>query len=396
MARKLWAGLDVGVETTSVCVIDDFGEVLHEAICPTDVRSVHRELVFLKRRRFARVGIETGSAMSLARGLRSLGYSVDIYEARQLSKFLRARRNKTDAGDANGIAEAGRVGATRISRVHLKSLECQSLASRLAIRSHLIRTRVRVATLLFRQLELFGGRIRSRAMSGLLRKRVEAEIKKLFGRAPNPLVAELRQLLDLCERLIAYQLQIDREFKRLATEIDVCRRFMDIPGIGPICALTFYAAVAEPHRFRRSADIGSYLGLTPKLHQSGLTKRVGRISKMGNVPTRALLVRASTQFMKSSNAGTQLHAWALQVEQRRGRGRARVALARKLATIMLAMWKSGEPYQPQPSNPEASSQRWELAGLDPVDPNAHESALLVAGPGLRTSPEMGVDKCPTF
>jgi transposase len=394
MARKFWAGLDVGVETTSVCVINDFGEVLHEATCPTDVRSVHREIVFLKRRRFARVSMETGMGIHLARGLRSLGYSVDVYEARQLSKFLRARRNKTDAGDANGIAEAGRVGATRISKVHLKSLEYQFLASRLAIRSHMIRTRVRAATLLYRQLELFGGRIRSRAMSGLLRTRVEAEIKKLFGKAPNPLVAELRHLLGLCERLITYQVQMDRELKRLASEIEVCRRFMDIPGIGPICALTFYAAVSEPHRFSRSADIGAYLGLTPKLHESGLTKRAGRISKMGSVPTRTLLVRASTQFMKSSDAATPLRSWALQVEQRRGRGRARVALARKLATIMLAMWKSGKAYHPKPANCEASSQPWEPAGLDPVDPNAHESALLVAGPGLCTSPEIGVDNCP--
>lgn len=370
MARELWAGLDVGVETTSVCVIDGFGEVLHEATCPTDVRSVHREIVFLKRRRFARVGIETGTGMHLARGLRSLGYTVDVYETRQLSKFLRARRNKTDAGDASGIAEAGRVGATLISKVHLKSLECQFLASRLAIRSHIIRARVRASTFLYRQLELFGGRIRSRATSGLLRQRVEPEIKKLFGKAPNPLVAELRYLLDLCERLIAHQQQIDRELKRLALEIDVCRRFMAIPGIGPICALTFYAAVGEPHRFRRSADIGSYLGLTPKLHQSGLVQRVGRISRMGSAPTRTLLVGASTRFMKCSDTGTQLHAWALQVEQRRGRGRARVALARKLAIIMLSMWKSSQSYQPKLLESEASSQPFETANLDLVDRHA--------------------------
>ena len=355
MARKLWAGLDVGVETTSICVIDDYGEVLHEAVCATDVRTVHREIVFLKRRRSARVGIETGPGMHLARGLRSLGYTVDVYETRQLSKFLRARRNKTDAGDASGIAEAGRVGATIISKVQLKSLECQFLASRLVIRSHIVRSRVRAATVLYRQLELFGGRIRSRARSGQLRQRAEVEIKKLFGKAPIPLVAELRYLLDLCERLIAHQYQIDRELKRLALEIDVCRRFMAIPGIGPICALTFYAAVSEPHRFRRSADVGSYLGLTPRLHQSGSVKRVGRITKMGSGAARNLLVGASTQFMKCSDPGTQLHAWASQVEQRRGRGRARVALARKLAVLMLSMWKSGEIYQPKPLKPEAGS-----------------------------------------
>lgn len=105
MTKRFWAGLDVGVETTAVCVIDDAGEIVHEGSCPTVVKSVHRELACLRRRRFARVGLEAATGTTLARGLRNLGYEVDLYEARQLSKFLRLRRNKTDAGDAIGIAE---------------------------------------------------------------------------------------------------------------------------------------------------------------------------------------------------------------------------------------------------------------------------------------------------
>ena len=109
MARRLWVGLDVGVETTSVCVIDAAGSVLHEALCPTNARSVHREIVSLGCRRSGSVGLESGSGFGLARDLQNLGYTVEIYEARQLSKFLRVRRNKTDAGDALGIAHAGRI-----------------------------------------------------------------------------------------------------------------------------------------------------------------------------------------------------------------------------------------------------------------------------------------------
>jgi transposase len=154
-------------------------------------------------------------------------------------------------------------------------------------------------------------------------------------------------LLDLGEKLLIDQKAMDSELRRLSGQSDICRRFMQIPGVGPICALTFYAVVGEPHRFHKCSDIGSYLGLAPKVHQSGLTLRMGRISKMGNRTLRSLLVQSSVSFMKCSNPGTTLHAWALSVEQRRGRARARVALARKLATIMLAMWKSGEPYQPK-------------------------------------------------
>src|SRR3954452_14577364 len=129
MTRKLWAGLDVGVESTSICVLDDRGEVLQQGVCDTSIESIARELGWLKRRRHARIGIETNGA-TIARGLRNRGYAVDLYETRQLSKFLNARRNKTDAGDAFGIAEAGRVGVPLVSKIHLKSLDCQWVQSR--------------------------------------------------------------------------------------------------------------------------------------------------------------------------------------------------------------------------------------------------------------------------
>jgi transposase len=347
MARKFWAGLDVGAETTSVCVVDEAGQVLQEATCSSALKSVHDKIRWLKRRRYARVGLEAGTGVSLARGLRSLGYSVDIYEARQLSKFLRVRRNKTDAGDASGIAEAGRIGASAVSKVHLKSLECQSLNSRLAIRRHLIRERVSAVNLLGRQIDLFGGRIGGSTRAMHLREMAEPQIRRLFGRTPTPLSSELRHLLDHCELMVTWQRAIDAELKRLAAANELCRRFMAIPGIGPVCALTFYAAIGEPARFKRSSDIGAYFGLTPKLNQSGLTSRSGRISRMGNASVRGLLVHASIAFMRCSNGDCDLQEWASVVASRRGKPRARVALARKLAVVMLTMWKTGEPYRPR-------------------------------------------------
>jgi transposase len=344
---KIWAGLDVGVETTSICVMNGAGEVLKESVCSSALQSVDQEIRWLRRRRFVRVGMEASTSVSLARGLRSLGYPVDIYETRQLSKFLRARRNKTDAGDAIGIAEAGRIGASVVSKIYLKSLECQSLQSRLTIRRNLIRSRVATVNLLCRQLELYGGRINRSTRSLQLRPLVEAEIRKLFGKTISPLSSELLRLADEIERMRAHERAVDRELTDVARRNEACRRFMEIPGVGPICALTFYAAVGEPDRFARSADIGSYLGLTPRLHQSGLTSRPGRISKMGNKAARTLLVRASLAFMQWSSPQSSLRLWSSQMEQRRGRGKARVALARKLAVIMLTMWKTGERYAPK-------------------------------------------------
>jgi transposase len=379
MAKKIWAGLDVGVETTSVCIIDDNGQVLHEAVCPSALKSIHGEIGWLRRRRFARVGIESGAGVSLARGLRTLGYAVDVYEARQLSKFLRVRRNKTDAGDANGIAEAGRVGASVVSKVYLKSLECQSLQSRLTIRRHLIRERVAAVSLLCRQLELYGGRIRPSSRGLRLRQAVEPEMRKLFDKEASSLTRELEHLLNRCEAMIVYQQALDDGLRRLAFNDELCRRLMAIPGIGPICALTSVAAVGEPQRFHRTANVGSYFGLTPTIHQSGLTTRVGRISRMGSSAVRGLLVQAAITFMRSSAAGCELRDWAAAIQERRGSARARVALARKLAIVMLAMWKTGECYKPR-----TTTLNTLLVGdePDPEAPIAPCGAGIVVGPAL--------------
>jgi transposase len=348
MGRKIWTGLDVGVETTQICIINDHGEVLQETACATSLAIIDREIRWLRRRRWAKLGMEASSGSHLARGLRSRGYSIDLYETRELSKFLRLRRNKTDQGDALGIAEAGRLGATVVSKVHLKSFECQCLQSKLTIRRNLIRQRVALINLLCRQLELYGGRVSRSTRSMQLRSAVEAEFKKVFGRAAACPIDEFYQLLSYSEQLLSYQTSVDRELRSLAAENDVCRRFLEIPGVGPICALTFYAAVGDPYRFSSSKDVGAYFGLCPTIYQSGLTCRVGRISRMGNVSVRSLLVQASMAFRRHRNADRKLLEWVAGIEQRRGKRKATIALARKLAILMLAIWKSGDHFRSEP------------------------------------------------
>ena len=345
MAVRLWAGLDVGAETTRVCVIDAAGDVVHAADCRTDLKCVIHEIALMRRYKRATVGLESGPGIQLARGLRDRGYQVDIYEARQLSKFLRMRRNKTDARDANGIAQAGRLAAPLVSKVYLKSFDCQALGMRLRIRRFLIQARNRAFCLICRQLELFGGRLKSKVRSVSLADEVRAQVRQYLGKQPNAASADLLGLLDHCLGLIARETALNRELESLANEIDVCRKMMEIPGVGPICSLSFYAAIGDPHRFRRTAAVGAYLGLTPRIHQSGLTRKSGRISRMGNREARAMLVSASIRFMGCTAPGTALRDWAMAVEERRGRRKARIALARKLAMVMLAVWKSGDPYR---------------------------------------------------
>lgn len=345
MARSIFAGLDTGVQTTSVCVTDDFGGILHEARCASTISALHRELSWLKRRRSAVVAIEA-NAIAIARGLRSLGYRVEIFETRQLSRFMKVRRNKTDANDARGIADACRVGRTALARVHLKSLESQTLQSRLVFRRRIIRERIAAVNLLCRQIELYGGRVSKSEALADLSGRANAEIRKLFGRVDALIVEDLKALVTTCERLRAEQAFYDQELRTAALTDPNCRRFMTIPGVGPICALTFKAAIDDPDRFFRARDVGSYLGLAPRLRESGLTSRRPRISKMGSSAVRALLVRAAIMFMRSKASDSGLGQWTVGVEHRSGKLTSRVALARKLAVIMLAIWKSGESYHP--------------------------------------------------
>ena len=343
---RLWAGVDLGVETARVCVIDGAGEVLHERDCASHAKDVKRALTRFRRTRFERVSIEAGTGTHVARGLRNYGYPVELYETRQLSKFLRARRNKTDAGDAKGIAEAGRISASIVSKVHLKSLDSQAIQSRLAIRRHLVRQRIAAVNLLGRQIELFGGRLICPARRVGFRAAAEAEIRRIGRNCSTGLVEQLHYLADHCERLLVYQRLVDRDLQRLARQNDICKRFMDIPGVGPLCALTFYAAVDDPHRFSRSTDVGSYFGLAPRLHESGSIARRSRISKMGNRHVRSLLVQAATMFLAHCEQGSELREWTLRLQKRIGRLPSRIALARKLGVIMLSMWKSGDRFRP--------------------------------------------------
>lgn len=346
MRKKwLWAGVDMGVDSASVCIIDDAGAVLHEGVCRSSVSDVRHELASFRRSRYAGVGFEAGGGICVARGMRSLGYPVELYETRQLSKFLRVRRNKTDAGDAHGIAEAGRIGSSVVSRVYIKSLDCQAIQSRLTIRKQLIRQRIATYNLLARQIELYGGRLSAKSARGDLGRAVKGEIKKIFRNQSRELVADLQGLVARCEQLTEYQRTIDLKLKKVASDIEVCKRFMKIPGVGPICALSFYAGVGDPHRFTHSTAVGSYFGLAPKIHESGLFARKPRISKMGNKNVRSALVHSATVFVANTSVDSALRQWAVRLQERSGRAASRVALARKLAVIMLAMWKSDRPFE---------------------------------------------------
>jgi len=137
---------------------------------------------------------------------------------------------------------------------------------------------------------------------------------------------------------------LGKKLGKRAEDDPVCRRFLEIPGVGPITALSFYCAVEDPARFRRNADVGAFLGLVPMVRQSGQNVARLHISKMGDRMTRTYLTTAAQQHLRHGKSS--LTAWGAGLSERLRKGAVQVAVARKLAVTMLAMWKSGERYDP--------------------------------------------------
>jgi transposase len=363
MGRKaVWIGLDVGADQMTVCAIDSESQILLEQAVPTGAKELH-QLIKPFKRRIMQIALESGSySIHLTRKLLDLGYPVAMFDCRQVSKFLAIRQNKTDRNDARGIAEIARLRGATMTEVRVKSQECQRLRSTLATRQQLLRIRMAAEGSIRSLFRLNGGKLQSSWSAAILRRNVCSELARLRKAEKVDLSEDVVPLLALCEAMRNYLETLDERLESIAKEHPICRRFMEIPGVGPICALSFYSAIEEPTRFRRNSDVGPYLGLVPRVRQSGQSMTRLRISKMGSSMTRGHLGTAALQHLRY--AKSDLQVWGESLADRVGKQRARTAVSRKLAVTMLAMWKSGEAYQ---------SSRGELAKSGTHV--AHDSAL---------------------
>lgn len=359
---KLWVGLDLGLRRTSLCVVDDQGAPVHEQECETKLGALKEALARFAIERIELIAVEAGSETHIVRKLLDAGFPVAMFEARKASKFLAVRRNKTDASDARGLADLARVGRNTVSQVYLKTRECEQLRGTLVMRKRLVEMRVASENALRSRLALHGKPLKRVFAAGALRSYVHAQLIQVRAEEGLDLWPDLEPLVDVCESLRAYLAKLDRDLGKRAQAHPVCRLLMEVPGVGPICALSFYSAVETPDRFRKPTDVAAYLGLVPRRYQSGSVSRTLGITKTGSKLTRTHLVTAATVFA-STAPDCALKRWHLALRERAGAKRARVALARKLAVILLAMWKSGTGFQLEPPRPAAIDMpQRELAG----------------------------------
>lgn len=330
----MFAGLDVGFKRTAVCVVDGSGRTVWRGIVDTHPQAIAAALRRW-REELEKVGLETGSMSPwLARGLAALGFPVVCMDARRAADAVKSRRVKSDKADAFALAEMLRTGW--YSAVHVKSEDSHRLKALLGARDQLVRAKRALGNQVRGLLRPFGIRLPSRQGT------------KKFAEAAHQAVAQDAMLsasvTALMEALAAIEGQLsllDDRLKELARRSPVCWRLMSVPGVGPIVALAFMAAIEDVGRFARMRDIGVYLGLTPKRYQSGETDVGLGISHQGDAMARHYLYEAANVLLTTVRSPSAIKSWGLKLVKRRGPKRARVAVARKLAAVLGRIWKDG-------------------------------------------------------
>jgi len=332
-----FAGLDVSVKETSVCIVDDAGRIVREAKVASEPEAL---LAVLNNPsyRFRRIGLEAGPLSQwLYSALGEANLPVICVETRHMRAVLKAQINKTDRNDARGIARMIRAGLYR--PVHVKTLRSQKLRMLLTHRKLLQSKAIAIENDLRGTLRNFGLKV---GVVGAAK--FEARIKQLVDNLPD--LALLVEPLLVVRRVLREQIAIlHRRLLDIVRDDEVCRRLMTIPGVGPVVALTFRATVDVPARFRNSRAVGAVLGLTPCRHQSGESDRTGAISKCGDEMMRVMLYEAAQILLVRSTRWSWLKAWAMQIARRRGLKKAIVALARRLAVIMHRIWVDGTEFR---------------------------------------------------
>ena len=337
---EYYAGLDVSLRSCALCIVDARGSVAFERELACDVDEIAQCLKSFAHP-IARIGFEAGTmSQHLFYGLTNNGFDVVCMEARQVSAALSAMRNKTDKNDARGIAHILRTGW--FSPVHMKSREAHGTRALLSCRKALLNKTIDLANEVRGLLKIFGLRLPKTVQHGSFDDLVRplVEVDEVLARAMLP-------LLDARLEIYRQFLVLDRRVKHAARSDNTCLRMMTVPGVGPIAALTFKAAVDDPARFKRSRTVAAHFGLTPRRYQSGEQDNPGRISRAGDRDVRATLYAAANALLMRTMAGSQIKSWGMRLMRTKGRRRAVVAVARKLAVLLHRMWADGTEFRPE-------------------------------------------------
>jgi transposase len=332
-----YAGIDVSLERSSVCVVDATGRIVREAKVASEPEALVRFFRELGLP-LTRVGLEAGPLSQwLHAGLTGAGFEAVLLETRHVKAALSAMIVKTDRKDARGIAQLLRMGWYR--PVHRKSPPAQEVRALLVGRKLLQGKLLDVELGIRGLLRGFGLKL-----GQVSKGRFAARVRQLASGQPM-LERVIEPMLRARDALRSEYLALHRAVLAIVRADAVCRRLMTVPGVGALVAVTFTSAVDDPARFRRSRAVGAYFGRTPRKYQSGETDVTGGISRVGDAMVRTALYEAANVMLTRVGKFSALKRWALEVAKRRGTRRAKVALARKLSTVLHRLWVDGSEFR---------------------------------------------------
>jgi len=326
--QKLTIGFDLGDRSSWYCVLDETGNVLLEQRLSTTPSS--------------RIALETGMHSPwVSRLLSELGHEVIVAHARNV-RLIGESRKKDDRLDAQTLARLARIDPQLLSPVKHRSAKAQADLTVIRARAGLVRARTALVNTARGLAKSYGERLRGCNVRNMNPEKAE-------GLSPE-LQAALEPLLAGIESLSERIGECNERIEKLAQEsYPQVARLKQVKGVGTLIALTFLLTLEDAHRFRKSRDVGSYLGLQPGRRNSGQSEPQMHISKEGDPYLRTLLVQGAHHILGPFGIDSDLRRWGLKLAERGGKSgkkRAVIATARKLAVLLHRLWVSGEAYEP--------------------------------------------------
>jgi len=336
---RLTIGLDLGDRNSWYCVLDEAGRIQVEQRVPTTANALQAVFSTMPR---SRVALETGTHSPwISRLLSQLGHEVIVAHARKV-RLIGESRKKDDRLDAQTLARLARIDPALLCPVKHRSAQAQADLTVIRARAGLVRARTSLVNTARSLAKSYGERLRGcnvRNMNPEKAERLSPELQ----RALEPLLSAIAAL---SEQISEYNQRIETLAQQSYPQVKLLKQ---IKGVGTLIALTFLLTLEDPHRFRKSRDVGCYLGLQPGRRNSGQSEPQLHISKEGDPYLRTLLVQGAQYILGPFGVDCDLRRWGLKLAERGGRSgkkRAIVATARKLAVLLHHLWVSGEVYEP--------------------------------------------------
>ena len=341
--NQLTIGLDLGDRTSHYCILNEAGEVIFEHELPTTPKGI--EEVFSRIPR-SRIALETGTHSPwLSRQLTELGHEVIVAHARNVRLISESSR-KDDRLDARTLARLARIDPGLLGPVRHRSAKAQIHLTVIRARATLVSSRTALVNAARGLTKSYGQRLRKCGTEQMNRESAK-ELSQELRDALDPLLAEIESLN---ERIAEYDRRIEQIAKEIYPQVAVLKQ---VKGVGPLITLTYVLTLDDPYRFRRSRDVGCFLGLRPGRRNSGMSEPQLHISKEGDRYLRTLLVQGAHYILGPFGQDSDLRRWGLKLAERGGKNakkRAVVAVARKLAVLLHKLWVSGEVYEPLRNN----------------------------------------------